>query len=242
VNDSPAQTKRIIEAEALKVSGQVEDSSQRDEALFRQWHALHSWIAGGEHRVVIPFATAIADLIEPVAVRLRRDFPAVMSLVQAHALLHQVSREQDQRGRIIATLDDYDAVRELVKGAMAEAAEQTVPKTVRATVEVVGAILASDERERNSGVTIKEIAQNIGIDRSAAQRRVRESIERGFLATPDQPKRGKITRVCLGDPMPEDKPLLPTAEEIRELWEQTGKPQPVPVNAKQRRKPHDEAA
>ena len=220
VNDSPKQTKNIIEAEALKVSGEMENCSSDDEALFRKWHALQYWIAGMEHRVVIPYAPALAKLTEPIAVRLRRDFKAVLSLVQAHALLHQTNRKRDGGGRIVATLDDYETVRELIKGAIAEAVEQTVPKTVRDTVTAVESILQSGERDSESGATIKEIARTIGIDRSAAHRRVREGIERGYLDTPDKgTKRGRATRVLLGDPLPEDKALLPSGKEVRELWE-----------------------
>jgi hypothetical protein len=242
VNDSPKQTKRIIEAEALKVSGRTEDSSKADEALC-QWHSLQFWLAGVEHRAVIPFATEVAALIHPVAVRLRRDFPAVMSLVQAHAILHQVNRERDDCGRIIAKLeDDYDTVRELVKGVIAEAAEQTVPKGVRETVKAVETILKSEQRGAEPGATIKEIAQKLGIDRSAAQRRVREGIERGFLATPHESRRGRITRVCTGDPMPEDRVLLPSAKEIGKLWKQAAKPRSVSTTIKRTRKQDDQAA
>ena len=42
-----------------------------------------------------------------VAVRLRRDFSVVLSLIKAHAILHQATRERDADGRIVATLADY---------------------------------------------------------------------------------------------------------------------------------------
>jgi hypothetical protein len=216
VNDSPDQTRRIIEAEAQKVSGEEELNPEDKDALFQKWQALQSWLEGMEHRVVVRFANAIAQLIPAVAVRLRRDFPAVMSLVRAHALLHQASRKTDDKGRIIATLDDYKIVRELVKGVMAEAAEQTVPHTLRETVRAVSEILHSEERTSASGATILEITNRLGIDRSAALRRVREGIARGFLATPEKMRQGRITHVILGDALPEDHTLLPTIKEIKE--------------------------
>lgn len=46
----------------------------------------------------MPFADAVAELANPAAIRLRRDFQAVLSLIKAHALLHQATRPRDERG------------------------------------------------------------------------------------------------------------------------------------------------
>jgi hypothetical protein len=37
------------------------------------------------------------------ATRLRRDFVSMLCLIRASALLHQVNRERDEHGRIVAT-------------------------------------------------------------------------------------------------------------------------------------------
>jgi hypothetical protein len=84
------------------------------------WIALQHWLAYGEHRVVIPYAAALAEQIPPVAVRLRRDFGQLLALIKAHAILHQASRRRDTDGRIVTELDDYDTVRELVGDLIAE--------------------------------------------------------------------------------------------------------------------------
>ena len=216
ISDSRKQTQAIIQAQALKLSGQMAEAPKNDCVFFARWHALQTWLKHAEHRVVIPFANVIGELIPPVTVRLRRDFPTIMNLVQAHALLHQTSRERDKEGRIIATLkEDYGSVRDLVKDFMAEAAEQAVSKTVRETVKAVYRLV----REMPSaapGATIRQIADSLGIDRSAAQRRVREGIARGFLTSPEETKQGKITQVRLGDPLPEDATLLPSVKRVRD--------------------------
>src|SRR5215212_8482584 len=94
------------------------------------WHAFQVWLESAEHRVWIPYARKLADLIPPVAVRLRRDFGALLNLIRAHALLHQTTRERDGEGRVVATFEDYAAVRELVVDLVGEGVEATVPKTV----------------------------------------------------------------------------------------------------------------
>jgi hypothetical protein len=103
---------------------------------FDPWHALQIWLESAEHRVSLPYAGKLAELIPPVAVRLRRAFGAVLNLIRAHALLHQATRERDTQGHIVATIEeDYAAVRELVADLVSEGIEATVPKTVRETVQ-----------------------------------------------------------------------------------------------------------
>ena len=75
------------------------------------------------------------SLVPPVAVRLRRDFKTVLTLIRAHALLHQATRRKDEAGQIIATLEDYAAVRDLVGDLVAAGVEATVRPEVRETVQ-----------------------------------------------------------------------------------------------------------
>jgi hypothetical protein len=57
--------------------------------------------------MVIPYAERLAELMHPTAVRLRRDFKAVLTLIRAHALLHQATRCKDSAGQIVATLEAF---------------------------------------------------------------------------------------------------------------------------------------
>src|SRR5262245_41822863 len=83
IADTPEQTKAIMQAQAGR-QGRTENPD------FVRWHALQRFLALGPKRVEIPFASELADLIPPVAVRLRRDFPTVLALIETHALLHQM--------------------------------------------------------------------------------------------------------------------------------------------------------
>ena len=219
MNDSQKQTKKIMLSEAEKVSGKSEQPVIDDEAFFRPWRALQSWLAVAEHRVIIPFAPAIAELSPPVAVRLRRDFSAVLSLIQAHALLHQVSRQRDERGRIIATLEDYQHVRELMRDVMAEATEQSVPKNLRETVNAVEKILTAKEGDdvpaEKVAASVQEVADRLGLDRSAASRRIRDCLDRAFLETTEPVKKGRQMRLILGESLPENRRQLPSESDIR---------------------------
>ena len=176
------------------------------------WHALQVWLESAEHRVYIPYARILADLIPPLAVRLRRDFGALLNLIRAHAVLHQASRDRDDDGCIIATIEeDYAVVRELIADLVSEGIEVTVPKTVRETVEAVKRL-----REASSGepVTVVELARELKLDRSAVSRRVRNAKDRGYLRDLEENPR-KPSRLVLGDDLPDDLQILPKPEDVR---------------------------
>jgi hypothetical protein len=168
------------------------------------------WLEGAEHRVTIPYASALAEKMGDTAVRLRRDFSVVLSLIEAHALLHQATRKRDEDGRIIATLADYSRVRELVSGLIAEGVEATVPKTIRETVEAVENIIDGGDEDH---ATNKAVAEELEIDKAAASRRVRTAIGRGYLKNLED-RKGHPARLVLAESMPEDQEILPAPEEL----------------------------
>jgi hypothetical protein len=201
VTDTPEQTRHILAALARE-SGEGEPDLE-------EWHALQEWLETGEHRVTIPFAQVLAERIPAVAVRLRRDFGALLCLIRAHAILHQATRERDPEGRIIATLDDYAVVRELVADLVAEGVEATVSKHVRETVEAVKRLHA----DASEPVTNAAVARELNLDKSAASRRVRVALDGGYLKNLED-RKGRPARLEPGDPLPDDVVVLPTPEEV----------------------------
>ncbi len=202
VTDTQEQTRDVLAALA------EEELSPPDLVI---WVALQEWIGLGAQRVTIPFAKVLADKIPPVAVRLRRDFTAVLNLIRTHALLHQASRERDDRGRIIATVeDDYRVIRDLVADLVAEGVDATVAQTVRETVEVVRKLV---EDADGDSVSRAPIAQELVLDGSATSRRLQTAIRRGFVKNLED-RKGKPGRYVVGDPMPADVVVLPTPEEV----------------------------
>jgi len=191
--DTRDQTKAIFRALASEHESDVDLS---------EWHQLQAWLQGAEHRVTIPFAHRLAELVPPVAVRLRRDFGALLALIRSHAILHQMSRERDAQGRIVATIEDYAEVRELVAPIVSEAVGRTVSARVRETVEAVE-LLAG-----NSGVMALAVGEHLTLDKSTVSRRLRMAADAGYIRNLED-KRGKPGRWVKGDPMPEEVDLLP---------------------------------
>ena len=68
---------------------------------------------------------------------------------------------------------------------------------------------------KNPGIHITAVAKALGIDRSAASRRVRVAIEDGYLANLDGSRRkGRPARITLGDPLPEERAVLPRPDAL----------------------------
>jgi len=201
-NDSPQQTAAVIRMLAC------EDGRASDEDL-AEWRAHQTWISAQDNTVAIPFALELAELVPPVAVRLRRDFATVLNLIKTHAILHQITRERDAAGRIVATLADYAAVHELVADLVADEVGATVPPAV---VETVAAVAALKEKHA-AGVTFLQLGERLGMDKSAAMRRARVAMNRGYLKNLET-RRGQPAKLTPDEPLPSEVVILPTVETL----------------------------
>jgi len=65
--------------------------------------------------VEIPYIQSLAENFAYDKPRRLRDFDKVVALIKSHALLYQFQRHRNEKGEIIATLDDYKAIFELSK-------------------------------------------------------------------------------------------------------------------------------
>jgi hypothetical protein len=206
VTDTRAQTKEIFRALA---------EEDREEVSLEEWKSLQTWIEGGTLAVSVPFGKELAEMVPPLATRLRRDFGAVLRLIKSHALLHRATRETDAKGRIVATLEDYAVVRKLVADLVSEGVGGTVRETIKETVRAVAALVEPQDVET---VGIKKIADKLGLDRSTTQRRVKAAADEGYLVNSED-QRGKAAKWSIGEPMPTDVAVLPTRENLEAEYE-----------------------
>jgi hypothetical protein len=202
ITDTKEQTEAILRRLATQEDGDQSDLSQ--------WQALQTWLATGLIDVTIPFASQLAELIPPVAIRLRRDFKLVLMLIRAHALLHQASRRKDEAGRVIATLEDYAVVRDLVADLMAEGVEAQIKPETREVVELVRKLIANGREE----IRQVDLLPHLTLDKSALSRRVRVALDAGVLRNRER-SRYRPARLVLGDPLPEEIELLPLPDRLR---------------------------
>ena len=203
ITDSSEQTAAVFQALAKD-----DDTANIDLA---RWHAVQTWLATGPSRVVIPFAETLAQLVPPLAIRLRRDFRTVLMLIRAHALLHQATRLKDGDGKVVATLEDYAAVRDLVADLVAEGVDATIKPEVRETVEAVERLIAGGMVE----VRQTDLKSALKLDRSVISRRVAAALDGGFLKNLED-RKGRPARLVLGDPLPANREVLPPPNQLAE--------------------------
>jgi len=201
VTDTAAQTKAVMQALARSRS-----SSDAVAVDYARWHNFQQWLTAGERRVVVPFAEKLAELVLAIAVRQRRDFGALLTLICSHALLHHASRDRDRTGAIVATTVDYAAVRELVADVFAEGIEAMVSTTVRETVDAISALNKHE-------VSLRELAAKLTLDKSAASRRLRQATELGYLVNRET-RSGRPARIALGDALPVEVQVLPAPDQL----------------------------
>jgi hypothetical protein len=113
---------------------------------------------------------------------------------------------------IIAVLDDYEVIRELVGDLISQAVKASVPITVRETVGAVARL----QQESQNGVSVTDLAKALKLDKSAASRRVRAAQSDHYLVNLEEHK-GKPARLEVGEPLPEDVQILPAVEKISEV-------------------------
>jgi len=200
VTDTKEQTRNILFSIANQTDNPID---------FSEWHAFQIWLESVKHSVRIPYALTLAGKIPILHVRQRRDFTQILNLIKAHAILHQVSRETDDERNIIATLEDYASIRELIVDFIGEGIEATVSDAVRETVDAVNELYAIND----SGVTVKYLSEKLNLDNSATWRRVKKAISLGYLQN-SQEKGKRPAKLVPGDPLPEELEILPKVQEL----------------------------
>jgi len=196
VVDTPDKIEAALLAQAeLELNG----ATAPDDALiaFQSYlQALAPW------DVAVPFIKVLAAEIgrKATAPRIMRDFARLTSLIKSVAIIRHRQRQRDKAGRVIAQIEDYAAVFDLVK-PMYEATLTGATKELRATVQAVAEMLDRSER-----ITATTLAARLDVDRTTAYRRVNTAINRGWIVNRET-KKGQPWDLKLGEPLPETQGL-----------------------------------
>jgi hypothetical protein len=188
VNESPELIEQALLAQALGTNRALAPLNTD------AWFGLYDHISQGQKDVVIPFAEEIAKGLPTSHDRIKRDFPHVLSLIKAHALLHSATRGRNEDGAVIANVDDYAAVRDLVNDPISQGLQVAVADTIRAVVEGV----ISLRKGPYQSVSQTELADFLKRDQSVISRSVKQAIASGYL-TDSNPGQGRVSQLVLGD-------------------------------------------
>ena len=213
IDDLKQQTKNVMRKVA-QVEGLNHSTTQVD---YKPWQDFQRWLELGELRVVVPFASHLAELTPPESVRLRRDIGQVVRAIQVHALLHREHRARDTEGRIIANIEhDYETVRALLGPILAEHSGVAVKKTMLETMKAVEEATAGLSKEE--GASAQDIARALKLDKSAGWRRLSAACDEGFVVNLEERKGrpGKYRRTAQGV---EGTSILPTTEDVRTAYQ-----------------------
>ncbi len=167
--------------------------------------------------VVVPFAVKLAQEIGrlPNASRINRDYARLISLIKSVAVLRHQDREKYDDGRLIAEIEDYALVHDLV-GQMYETSVTKVSDKIR---NVIGAV-AELKFANASPVSVTKVAKHLGVSKQAITQAVNTALKQGWLVNHDT-KKGSSFDLDLGEPLPEALGL-PDPES---LGEEPGAPQ-----------------
>ena len=205
VPDDEGATRAILAITGKRAAGEGDAAPD-----LRVWHEVQRWIAEeGAHEVVIKFAANLAALFPAKLIRARRDFPQLLALIAASAILHQQQRERDDQGRIVADEMDYRIVYELAAPVFGAAASEGVTPAVRETVAKVAELTKGSE---NDTISAHALGDALGISRSALSYRLKPAFKGGFLVN-EEPTRGKPYKLRVGAPLPDDA-TLPAPERV----------------------------
>ncbi|UCC73025.1 MAG: bifunctional DNA primase/polymerase [Gemmatimonadota bacterium] len=201
ITDAPEQTAKVVDAIAARYAGLAESSVD-----LAPWHAAQRWLEFyGNRSVLIPYMDKIARRVPVTDVRMRRDFQQVASIIEASALVHQRTRETDNRGRVVADARDYETAYRLLSTALAATFDDVTEET-RETVNAVKELGGKD-------VTYRQLEDELGLSQSATNRRGRQAIKRGYLVNAEE-RKNYPAKLGLGDPLPDERPVLPHPEKV----------------------------
>jgi len=204
VNDTREQTKAIMRSTARE--------DEREPIDWEPWWAFQVWLEGQDNLVWIPFAEPLAEKMQALHVRQRRDFKLLLNAVRTIAIIHQACRERDYKGRNIAEYRDYEMAEDLLNDLLSEGIGATVSAATRDTVDAVR-VLTEDATPKQEHVSSKAVANYLEIDKSAASRRINKALSDGYLVNlAEEGKRGK--KLAVGSDLPENTKLLPEPEEL----------------------------
>jgi hypothetical protein len=158
LDESPAQTRRILAAQARRAAHPptAADLAAADRR-HQVWQTALSTLV--VHEAVVPGAEQLAEKYSVERLRARRDFARLLQFTRAHALLHQYQRELDGEGRVVATRADEEVALTLTRHARASANPRLAGLAAR-----LRAKFGDDE------FTAPEVARTLGYDPATALR------------------------------------------------------------------------
>jgi hypothetical protein len=159
--------------------------------------------------VLVPYAESLANEIGKTidAPRILRDHSRILALIKAVALLRHIHRQVNRAGRLMATIDDYRYVKNLV-GEMYESSLSGVSKEIRNIVEIVDQLT----KKAKDSIMIEDIRKCSSFTKTQARRYVKRALDKGFLVNKEL-RKSYPYNLSIGEPLPVQSGL-PEADKL----------------------------
>ena len=206
IADEPGQVRAALQKQAQI---ELDGVSDPDDGLiaFQSYLQLRApW------NVYVPYADSLAKLIgnSMTAPRILRDFARLLSLIKSVAILRHRHRQVDSSRRIIAQIEDYATVRELVGQMYADSLSGST-KRIREVVKCVATLRKQDAQKF---VSVTQLADNLKINKMSASRRVNAALKSGWLVN-HEARKGFPAQLDVGEPLPSEEGL-PEPDTLRD--------------------------
>jgi hypothetical protein len=207
IPDEPGHVRAAL---AAQTALELDDPPPLNEALVDYQHYLGSL---APIDVVVPFTRSLETYLgkQPLGPRVLRDFPRLLSLVKAVAVLRIAHRTLNLRGRLEAEVDDYRVVHDL----LAESYEASAGASTRIRDAVTAVADLTAAKGAGATVSVSDVGGWLGVSESSAWRRVQDALAGKWLVN-DEHRRSQTAKLRLGDPLPASAGL-PTPEVVLEL-------------------------
>lgn len=211
VSESPDHILAILRA--MTESG---PTIPTDEEL-EPFHARYQQIRENRPSVEVPFASALVGSLPVSHHRILRDFPKVISLIKSVALLHEDARDRGSDGQVLANIEDYRTVWELICPTLSQGLEAAVPEGLRRVVEAVEELtsfsIGGSSLPFSPAVSQRDIATYLNLDPSVVSRHVHRAIQLDYLID-DNPGQGSPGRIRIGEQSLPSETVLPSPTEL----------------------------
>jgi len=217
-DESAEQTARILEMEGKRGLGRV---PRRREAINAEVaHAIQYRLR--PKPVIIPYHPWLTQRMPTEPLRIRRDVPRLRAAIEAMTLLHQYQRDEDKKGRLVATVADYAMVRALLADTFGSSLQPINPKT-RELVKVVREIYEEKRaRARPLGtdwedsvyVTVYDIQKRTGRGQTSITEPLGPAIEEGHLQNVGGGRSGQGWKLVPGYAKSIGESILPTVDDL----------------------------
>ncbi len=199
IGDSKEQIGTALETQATL---EIEGLKPLDGALVDFQHYLQ---LKAPFKVIVPFARELVRAMGKMtsAPRILRDFARLLSLIKSVTIIRHHWRQTDNEGHLVATLADYEMVRELVNDMYIDSSTGA-NNEIRKLVEAVKALDAS--RTDGERITVMKLAAYSDTSKMAASQRAKRALKEGWLLSRES-RRGYPADFALGEQMPETEGL-----------------------------------